>query len=150
MASRHARRRSARIRPCQRFRRRTYRDRLRRRSRARRAEDSRGAVREARAIRASNARRVFNLFTRFPAKPFLNPRNRAIHRARVAQCRRVLTASRSIVDGERSFFRSRAFVVADNVPVRGNALNCHGLELKGGEVTASQLFFKKGDKMTTW
>ena len=38
---------------------RAHRDRLRRRSRARRAENSRGAVKkEARAIRASNARRV--------------------------------------------------------------------------------------------
>ena len=53
-----------------------------------------------------------------PAKPSLNPRNRAIHRARAASSRRFSTASRSIDDDERSFFRSRARIFAENVPVR--------------------------------
>ncbi len=52
------------------------------------------------------------------SKPLLNPKTRAIHRARVASSRRVSAASRSIIDGERSFFRSRAFVFAENVPMR--------------------------------
>ena len=78
-------------------------------------------------------------------KPSLNPKNCAIHRARVASSRRVSTSSRSIVDEKRSLFRCRAFVSAENVPVRESALICHGGELKSGEVTNLSTRFDDGD-----
>ena len=109
---------------------RAHRDRLRRRSRARRAENSRGAVKRKRERFARRTRVAFLNPSHTPAKPLINPKNRAIHRAHVAPRRRVSTASRSIGDEEHSFFRSRAFVSAENVPVRESALKCHGLELK--------------------
>ncbi len=96
-------------------------DRLRRRSRARRAENSRGAVKKGSVSDSSNA---FLNPSHASTKPSLNPKKRAIHRARVASSRRVSTASRSIDDEERSFFRSRAFVFAENVPVRQTQTRC--------------------------
>ena len=65
------------------------------------------------------------LLAQFPARVLLKeellPLSRANGSVRIATSRRFSTASRSIVDEERSFFHSRAFVFAENVPVRGSA-----------------------------
>ena len=111
---------------------RVHRDRSRRRSRARRVENSRGAVKRKR-----------ERFARRTHVASLNPitPRYILEIARFivsgASSRRVSISSRSIADEERSFFRSRAFVFAENVPVRGSALNCHGIIERRGHLSTS-------------
>ena len=118
---------------------RAHRNRLRRRPRARRTKIREGRLKRKRE-RFARRTRVASLNSSYtPAKT---------SKSRDSSRRRFSAASRLIDAVEHSFFRSRARVFAENVPVRESTFFCNGGQLTCREVTTSQLRpfrFEDGD-----